>query len=77
MQWSTTEGVQGICPTGWHLPTDDDWTALTSCLEGVTVAGGKMKETGVEHWAPPRIQAPPTAVFLPPFLAAYGSSMAL
>ena len=24
MQYVTTEGVQGICPTGWHLPTDDE-----------------------------------------------------
>jgi uncharacterized protein (TIGR02145 family) len=30
MQYSTTPGVQGICPTGWHLPTDDDWTTLTT-----------------------------------------------
>jgi uncharacterized protein (TIGR02145 family) len=29
MQYSTTEGVQGICPTGWHLPTDVEWTTLT------------------------------------------------
>ncbi len=28
MQYNTTEGVQGICPTGWHLPTDDEWKTL-------------------------------------------------
>jgi hypothetical protein len=28
MQYSTTEGVQGICPEGWHLPTDAEWCVL-------------------------------------------------
>jgi uncharacterized protein (TIGR02145 family) len=30
MQYSTTPGVKGICPTGWHLPTDAEWTTLTN-----------------------------------------------
>lgn len=29
MQYTTTPGMQGICPDGWHLPTDAEWTALT------------------------------------------------
>lgn len=28
MQYVTTEGAQGICPDGWHLPTDDEWKTL-------------------------------------------------
>ena len=28
MNGSTTEGAQGICPTGWHLPTDTEWNTL-------------------------------------------------
>jgi uncharacterized protein (TIGR02145 family) len=40
-----TGNVQGICPTGWHIPTDAEWTTLTTYL-GSTVAGGKMKSTG-------------------------------
>jgi uncharacterized protein (TIGR02145 family) len=28
MQYTTTPGVQGICPSGWHLPTDDEWKEL-------------------------------------------------
>jgi uncharacterized protein (TIGR02145 family)/prepilin-type N-terminal cleavage/methylation domain-containing protein len=28
MQYSVTEGAQGICPDGWHLPTDSDWHSL-------------------------------------------------
>ena len=57
MQYSTTPGVQGICPTGWHLPTDAEWTTLTTFLGGEAVAGGKMKETGTTHWASPNTGA--------------------
>jgi len=43
-------GVQGICPDSWHLPSDAEWTQLTSYLGGESVAGGKMKEAGFSHW---------------------------
>jgi uncharacterized protein (TIGR02145 family) len=46
MQYVTTEGAQGICPAGWHLPTDGEWTTLTDYLGGTDVAGGKMKSSG-------------------------------
>ncbi|MCX6306487.1 MAG: hypothetical protein NT040_16105 [Bacteroidetes bacterium] len=45
MQWSTTAGVQGICPAGWHIPTNDELNTLSAYLGGA-VAGGKMKTTG-------------------------------
>jgi uncharacterized protein (TIGR02145 family) len=41
-----TGNVQGICPPGWNLPTDADWTAITTVLGGSDFAGGKMKSTG-------------------------------
>ena len=28
MQYQTIEGVQGICPDGWHIPTDQEWKDL-------------------------------------------------
>ncbi len=28
MQYISTPGVQGICPTGWHIPTDEEWKQL-------------------------------------------------
>ncbi len=37
MQYSTTEGVQGICPDGWHIPTDTEWKTLEMEL-GMTQA---------------------------------------
>jgi uncharacterized protein (TIGR02145 family) len=46
MTYTSTAGVQGICPTGWHLPTDEEWTTLTDNLGGESVAGGVMKSTG-------------------------------
>lgn len=43
--------VQGVCPTGWHLPSDAEWTLLTDYLGGASGAGVKLKETGHTHWA--------------------------
>ncbi len=37
---------RGLCPTGWHVPTDAEWTVLTDFLGGLSVAGGAMKSTG-------------------------------
>jgi len=45
--------VQGICPTGWHLPSDAEWEQLVTHLGGSDNAGGKLKEKGTEHWKEP------------------------
>jgi len=50
MQYTTVEGSQGICPNGYHVPTTTEFDTLRLFLGGNTVAGGKMKETGLEHW---------------------------
>jgi uncharacterized protein (TIGR02145 family) len=55
MQYNSTPGVQGICPTGWHLPTDAEWFTLIDYLGGVSIAGGKMK--GTAHWESPNTGA--------------------
>lgn len=39
-----------LCPLGWHVPTNEDWSDLNSYLNGENVAGGKLKETGKTHW---------------------------
>ncbi|MBN3036181.1 MAG: hypothetical protein JW861_11390 [Bacteroidales bacterium] len=59
MQYITTPGTQGICPpiVGWHVPTVADWTVLSDFLGGISVAGGKMKEVGYNHWNSPNTGA--------------------
>jgi len=50
-------GVQGVCPSGWHLPSDSEWIELTNYLGGSNIAGGKLKETGTTHWNSPNTGA--------------------
>lgn len=50
-------GRKGVCPSGWHLPSDAEWTELVDYLGGKPVAGGKLKETGTTHWAAPNTGA--------------------
>ncbi len=40
-----TGNVRGICPTGWHLPSDAEWNSLETTLGGSSVAGGPLKST--------------------------------
>jgi uncharacterized protein (TIGR02145 family) len=49
----TSNGNKSVCPTGWHVPTDEQWTTLTSYLGGDDVAGNKLKESGTAHWSRP------------------------
>ena len=37
---------QGVCPTGWHVPTDAEWTTLVDYLGGFRTAGAVLKSTG-------------------------------
>ncbi len=46
-----------LCPTGWHVPSDAEWTELTDYLGGTSDAGGKLKETGTTHWNSPNTGA--------------------
>jgi uncharacterized protein (TIGR02145 family) len=46
-----------LCPTGWHVPTDAEWTTLTTNLSDPVTAGGKLKETGTTHWTSPNTGA--------------------
>ncbi len=43
--WYTTVDPRGLCPSGWHVPTDAEWTVLQTYLGGNIVAGGKLKAT--------------------------------
>jgi len=67
MQYQITPGIQGICPPGWHIPTDEEWCVLEQYVDETvncdttgfrgTDGGGKLKEAGTDHWAPPNTGA--------------------
>jgi uncharacterized protein (TIGR02145 family) len=59
----TTNGNKNICPTGWHVPTDAEWTVLTDYLGGEGISGGKMKEAGSISWNSPNIDATNSSLF--------------
>jgi uncharacterized protein (TIGR02145 family) len=46
-----------ICPAGWRVPGHLDWEVLANYLGGADVAGGKLKESGTEHWQTPNAGA--------------------
>jgi uncharacterized protein (TIGR02145 family) len=48
---------RGICPEGWHVPSDSEWTVLLNYAGGEGVAGGKLKEEGTIHWFSPNTGA--------------------
>ncbi len=54
---SSPSGVQGVCPSGWYLPSNNEYTALETFLGGNSVAGGKIKEAGTTHWNSPNTGA--------------------
>jgi uncharacterized protein (TIGR02145 family) len=55
--WYAVSDPRNVCPTGWHVHTDAEWTLLTDYLGGASVAGGKMKSTGTQYWLSPNTDA--------------------
>jgi uncharacterized protein (TIGR02145 family) len=55
--WYAVANTNNLCPTGWHLPSDAEWTTLTTFLGGESVSGGKMKSTGTQYWQSPNTAA--------------------
>jgi uncharacterized protein (TIGR02145 family) len=61
--WHAVNDPRGLAPVGYHVPTDAEWTTLTTFLGGTLVAGGKMKESGLCHWTTPNTDATNTSQF--------------
>ena len=55
--WYAVNDPRGLAPNGYHIPTDAEWTTLTTHLGGESVAGGKMKEAGTSSWLSPNTNA--------------------
>jgi uncharacterized protein (TIGR02145 family) len=55
--WYAVNDSRGLAPQGWHIPSDAEWTTLSTCLGGEIVAGGAMKEVGTTHWSTPNTGA--------------------
>jgi uncharacterized protein (TIGR02145 family) len=55
--WYAVADNRGLCPNGWHVPTDNDWKSLTNYLGGEFEAGGKIKSTGTTNWNSPNTSA--------------------
>lgn len=52
---ASPSGVQGVCPTGFHLPSQNEWKTLIEYVNshyevGGSLIGQKLKETGTAHW---------------------------
>lgn len=57
------ETAKSVCPVGWQLPSDAEWSNLISFLGGESVAGGKMKSMGLQSWKSPNNNATNTSGF--------------
>jgi uncharacterized protein (TIGR02145 family) len=55
--WYAVNDPRGLAPQGWHIPTDNEWTTLSTLLGGDAAAGGKMKTTGTTIWTTPNTSA--------------------
>ena len=48
--WYAATDSRSLCPAGWHVPTDADWTTLITSLGGDAQAFIKMKEANFTYW---------------------------
>lgn len=55
--WYAATDVRNIAPVGWHVPSKAEYDTLIAYLGGSTVAGGKLKETGITYWDSPNTGA--------------------
>lgn len=49
--WHAVNNAHGLAPTGYHVPTNDEFTTLSTTL--ATDVGSKLKEAGTTHWTSP------------------------
>jgi len=73
--WYAIANPAGLCPVGWHVPTDSEWNTMVKYLDEYAdttelkrvqseIAGGELKEIGYSHWTTPNTGATGTSNFL-------------
>jgi uncharacterized protein (TIGR02145 family) len=63
--WYAVSDARNVCPSGWHVPTDVEWSTFINYLDPnaaggdnfPNTAGGKMKSSGTQYWASPNADA--------------------
>lgn len=55
--WYAINDPRGLAEPGWHVPDRTEWLNLISALGDYMVAGGKLKESGVNYWKLPNTAA--------------------
>jgi uncharacterized protein (TIGR02145 family) len=55
--WHAVNNAHGLAIAGWRVPSDADWSVLTTFLGTYTIVGGKLKEAGTTHWTTPNTGA--------------------
>lgn len=48
--WHVINDPRNICPNGWHVPSDEEWSTLLNFLGGSKVAGSKLKSRLIGAW---------------------------
>lgn len=61
--WYAVHDSRILAPFGWHVPSDSEFTELSICFGGDSIAGGKLKESGYLHWLIPNTGATNTSNF--------------
>lgn len=55
--WYAATDTRNIASNGWHIPAYNEWNILVTYAGGISIAGGKLKETGTTHWDSPNTGA--------------------
>jgi uncharacterized protein (TIGR02145 family) len=55
--WYAVTDSRGVCPTGWHVPSNEEWGVLCDYLGGLVIAAVKIKESGTSYWLDPNDDA--------------------
>lgn len=69
MQYTTEQSAKGICPEGWHIPSNIEWFTFENLIDpsitnpsyigaqGFNNPAGLLKEAGYTHWSSPNTGA--------------------